>query len=607
MDPFLRALILLILLGSSGCAYYNTFYFAKKYYSQGERGREASTSEEITSPEASRRYDQAIAQCRKVLNFHAGSRWADDALYLMGASYYGKASYDSALIVFDDLERTFPNSKFVEDAIYKSGLCQYERGNYLEMEEEFAKVMALNPDFEHEDDILYTLARRAEKEGDRSSAVRSYRRLVDRYPGSARAEDGLSEIGRLYFEAEEYDSAHIAYEELVAKTKDETNYQEGQLQLAQSLIRLGRADEAIQRLQDQIPRNLHEGKTEEIEFAARVRIALAQAYNRAGAHEEALRSLRVVLDDHRETASAGEAAYLVGYTYESYLDSLPAAEKAYEEAASMSSRASSFRDLARDRLTNLKRLIALSGEASEEGDADMEKAAEAALKIAELQYFSQDEVTEALGQYQRVLDQFPESRTAPRAAYAIAWIHLHEEDLPSDTAMVRLRDLVSEYPASDQARAAIDLLQSAGGDTVGLRSLLVQADPETVAVPFSATDSLGMVDSLGMPVDSLGMPIGADSLGAVPDSLRIGLGPRDRLRPDRRRFVDEDGVPSDSLDEIRSVPADSPPGSSGPDSAGVERTRADSLAGSYFSPPDSSVADTMRTTPDGERIPRRDP
>ena len=276
--------------------------------------------------------------------------------------------------------------------------------------------MALDPEFEHEDDILYTLAQRAEKEGDRSSAVRSYRRLVDRFPESERSEDGLSEIGRLYFEAEEYDSALAAYEELVSKTKDEENYQEGQLQLGQSLIRLGRAEEAIRRLQDQIPRNLNEGRPEEIEFAARVRIALAQAYNRAGEHEEALRTLRVVLDDHRTTPSAGEAAYLIGYTYESYLDSLQAAEKAYEEAASMSARTSSFRDLARDRLTNLKRLIALSGEASSEGDASVEKAAEAALKIAELQYFSQNEVSEALGQYQKVLDQFPQSQIAPRAA-----------------------------------------------------------------------------------------------------------------------------------------------------------------------------------------------
>lgn len=599
MHRSIRALILLLLLTGTGCAYFNTFYFAKKYYSQGERGRQAAASQDLASPEAARRYDQAIAQCRKVLAKHAGSRWADDALYLMGASYYGKAAYDSALIVFRDLQKAFPQSKFVKDAIYKSGLCHYERGNYEEMEAEFARVMEIDPDYEHEDDILYTLAQRAEKEGDRTSAVRSYRRLVDRFAGSERSEDGLSEIGRLYFEAEEYDSALAAYEELVSKTKDQKNYQEGQLQLAQCLIRLGRAEEAIRRLQDQIPRNLHEGRTEEIEYAARVRITLAQAYNRTGRHDEALNTLRVVLDNNRGTASAGEAAYLIGYTYESYLDSLQAAEKAYEEAASMSARTSSFRDLARNRLTNLKRLIALSGEASSGGDASVEKAAEAVLKIAELHYFSQNEVPEALAQYEKVLDQFPESKIAPRAAYAIAWIHLHEEDLPADTAVVRLRDLVETYPASDQARAAIDLLQTAGADTSGLGALLVETEPDTMV----AAEAAGAPNAAGAPVDSLGIPVaaGPDSSGAVPDSLRGALDPRERLRPDRRKFVDEDGLPNDPRASARDSV-----GIPGPDSVRFERTRADSLAGSYFSPPDSLV-DTLSNTPDGVPTPRRVP
>ncbi|MEZ4653216.1 MAG: tetratricopeptide repeat protein [Candidatus Eisenbacteria bacterium] len=477
----------------------------QEYYAQGERARESSTSEELTSPEAVRRYDLAIAQCRKVLNFHAKSRWADDALYLMGASYYGKAAYDSALIVFGDLQRTFPKSKFIDDAIYRSGLCHYERGDYDQMAVEFEEVLQRDPDFEHEDDILYTLARKAEKEGDRPAAVASYRRLVDRFPGSSRAEDGLLQIGRLYFEGEAYDSSLAAYEELVAHTKDQKNYQEGQLQLAQCLMRLGRSEEAIDRLEDQIPRNLHEGRSEEAEYAARVRIVMAQALNRIGEHDRALAQLREVLDKQRDTASAGEAAYLVGYTYESYLDSLGAAETAYEEASKMSARASSFRDLARDRLNNLRRLISLSGQAQDTGDSGSEKAAEAALKIAELQYFSQNEVATALGQYQKVIDQFPETKMAARADYAIGWIQLHDEEVPPDTAFARLRGVVRRHPESTQARAAIDLIQGAGGDTTGLRALLVDVVPDTVAVEVDA-DSLGAMADSSAFGDSLGLP-----------------------------------------------------------------------------------------------------
>ncbi|MCA9729961.1 MAG: tetratricopeptide repeat protein, partial [Candidatus Eisenbacteria bacterium] len=162
--------------------------------------------------------------------------------------------------------------------------------------------------------------------------------------------------------------------------------------------------------------------------------------------------------------------------------------------------------------------ISLSGQAQDTGDSGSEKAAEAALKIAELQYFSQNEVATALGQYQKVIDQFPETKMAARADYAIGWIQLHDEEVPPDTAFARLRGVVRRHPESTQARAAIDLIQGAGGDTTGLRALLVDVVPDTVAVE-----------------------VDADSLGAMADSSAFGdsLGLPDRMRTLRRRFSPE--------------------------------------------------------------------
>ena len=535
----------------AGCAYFNTFYFAKRHFAAAERIREKSEAEnslggasgtELVSQDAVRRYDDAILQCKKVLNYHAGSRWTDDAVFLLGASYYGKAAYDSALVTLDGFVEGFPESEFVPRAQYIRGLALHERGKYPEMEAAFDAALAADPKFKQKDGILFTLARTAEKQGDREEAIHRYRYLVDSFANQDRGEDGLLEIGRLYFEAGIYDSALTAFSELAGRTKNQERYEESQLQIGESLVRLGRADEAIDRLQRQLPR-VDPTARDRSDYPARVRLGLAQALNRQGRHFEAIETLDKVIETQKTSPYAHEAQYQIGYTYESYLDSLDAAEKAYEEAAKMNLRPA-FRELAKNRVLDLRKLRALSTQERSETDTDLEKRAGAALQIAELYYYSKRDVAAALIQYEKVIEDYPASRMAARAAYAIAWIQLQEEDLSDETGYVGLRDLVADYPESEQARSAISLLASAGADTSGLAELLVEpeppADAEDLADPSLGPEAgrIGVSRLVGGPPDSLGIsPVLLDSLGN-----RIGRAADPRLS---RRFslVDSLGRP----------------------------------------------------------------
>ncbi len=548
-------MLALFLVGTtSACAYYNTFYFAKKHFAQAETLREASETD-LVPPEAVKRYDDSILQCKKVLNFHAGSRWTDDAIYLMGASYYGKAAYDSSLITLDGLLENFPDSDFVPQAHFLRGLSFHERGLYEEMNDAFESALAEDPEMEEKADIFYTRAASAEKQGERGRAIQGYRELVDTFPESERGEEGLLEIGRLYFEEGIYDSALYAFRELADQTKVQERYETSQIQMAQSLIRLGRSGEAIERLERQLPKEeATADRRQRNEYPSRVRLGMAQAHNRLQQHERAVEILRDIVELDPGSGSASEAQYQIGYTYETYLDSLDAAETAYEEAAKTSSR-STFRDLARTRLTNLKKFRSLAKEAgSETENSGEEKRAEAGLKIAELYYYSQRDVAAALAQYTKVRNDFPDTENAARAAYALAWIHVEEDSLDDIVGFDLFREVVNEYPASSQARSAIDFLYAADEDTSGLSALLVEPEPEPEPEPevgegtngdgvlsseegeastqpgrnrfglgpnppgHAVDDSLGisvLSDSLGISVlsDSLGIPTLSDSMG----------------------------------------------------------------------------------------------
>ena len=96
-------LILLALAGSSGCVYFNTFYNAQKYFRQAEKERRvheeqhasweleegATEAYQVPRPQkADQLYGQAARKASRVLEDYKESELVDDAMFLMGRSFY---------------------------------------------------------------------------------------------------------------------------------------------------------------------------------------------------------------------------------------------------------------------------------------------------------------------------------------------------------------------------------------------------------------------------------------------------------------------------------------------------------------------------------------
>ena len=137
-----RFLVPVVLLAFSGCAYYNTFYLAKRYYKDAQKEQERSVSEG-TAIGAAAKYEQVIRQCTKILTEYPKSKWVDDATFLMGSSLYGKGDYAGAIRRMDELEAKFPKSPFVPEARLVKGLAHYRRKDYAEADSIFRASMPL--------------------------------------------------------------------------------------------------------------------------------------------------------------------------------------------------------------------------------------------------------------------------------------------------------------------------------------------------------------------------------------------------------------------------------------------------------------------------------
>ncbi|MBX2822890.1 MAG: hypothetical protein KTR29_24540, partial [Rhodothermaceae bacterium] len=114
--------LILLLMVVSGCkktsflgkrydnftAYYNKFYNAKKLYKTGVEAIERTAETEIdrnrymavfVTPDrvtSQQTFNDAIIKCADVLRENAGSKWVDDALILIGKSYFYLQNYVGA-------------------------------------------------------------------------------------------------------------------------------------------------------------------------------------------------------------------------------------------------------------------------------------------------------------------------------------------------------------------------------------------------------------------------------------------------------------------------------------------------------------------------------
>ena len=80
----------------SSCAYYNTFFNAKKYFREANKlplvkGRSSS--------EANKKYNKAIKKCGIIITDYKNSKYVDDAVFMLGKIFYFKGINECDFII----------------------------------------------------------------------------------------------------------------------------------------------------------------------------------------------------------------------------------------------------------------------------------------------------------------------------------------------------------------------------------------------------------------------------------------------------------------------------------------------------------------------------
>ena len=514
-----QLLIPIVLLCVAGCAYYNTFYLAKRYYRDAQKEQEKSLVGYI-SPVASSRYDQVIRQCMKVLTEYPKSKYVDDALYLMGASLYGKGDYAGAVRRLDELETKFPKSPFIADARVVKGLAHYRRKDYDTADSVLVALSTIYPKHKRRWEIYFYEGESRFAQRDYPGALPWYRRAIEVAGERREKSEALRRTGDALFESDRMDSAQMVYGEALKVEERPGPLLDIALRRTDALTNLKRYEEASSFIGPWRASAAQENREGE------VLLRVYELQGLQGRPRDAIKGYQELVEHYPNTNVAFESQFQVGYLYETALNDLDAAAREYDKMKAMGN--NSFAVQATRRSQSLSTLKQFRAQMA----ADTTGAsARTAFRLAEVYYFELEKTDSALVQYHSVEDLYPRSVYAPKSAFARLWITAY--DRGDTTNAMRLTDqIASRYRGTRYAESALYLWKRWSGRTDTRTALFdsLMAHPDTSgASVYAAEEAESGAAQDGFGSASMGTA-GAPGMAAPDSGYQVPAARMEQLR-----------------------------------------------------------------------------
>jgi len=435
----LLALCLCLLLG---CAYFNTFYNAKKQFGEAEKAYQDNPPDLEISGSQRELYEQAIKKASKILVFYPNSKYVDDALFLMGKAYFRMEEFGKSRRKFEELLVNYPKSKFRFEAGYLLGTIHYYMNEPDRARDALTAVIESKKN-SWADDARYVMGEMAFWNGEYRQALKEYSRLPEEYPKSELRADTFFKIGESRFNLEEYQGALEAYQEARRYQFSARQKYQIELRIGECFQKLGRFQEALETF------NGLAGSDRYINYLPEIQLRISEVYYLMGDSTRAIERYEDIVRLNEKTKEAAWAYYQLGQIFMEDLSDLEKAKEYFDKskAEAPTSEAAQLASLRRNQINKLEEYC-LKAAAS-----DSIRLAEAYFSLGELYLLDLNRPDSALVYYRRVLDQNPDSKYAPRSQYASAWIT--EISLGDTLAGRRLyEELIDRYPFSESAVTA---------------------------------------------------------------------------------------------------------------------------------------------------------
>ncbi|MBN2565448.1 MAG: tetratricopeptide repeat protein [Candidatus Eisenbacteria bacterium] len=448
------------------------------------------------------RFESAEEHLTLFLSRYPNSELRPEAEFLLASVLIDDGNPESAESILEGLADASSRRDLADDALMLIGQARSMRKKYDEAAEAFTDALARFPKSDRRAEIRFLAAENYEDMGDFDAAARQYQMVTDEHGSRTLAFEARIRLARVDIESGRAEQALEVLGELERRTEETDELDRVLLLRGRALESLGRFDDAVSNYEDISASH----QRSEASAESRYRIGLilrdqnellqeaTESFKKA--REEAPRSEVAAA----ATAAARDTEVLMGYLatirqYESAppQDSLDVSEQAPvgegprnpaspDTAETVETRTSTVRPdtaatdqawtstVSQDTAAVVTDTIGLpqgtlpaaeeTAAAPADSVAEQEpesKIAVARFRAAELYMFRFNDPERAVQYYQDVAEQHPDSRLAPKATLAVAWIYDRKLANPSQ-ALISYEAILHDYPGTEFAEAARESL-----------------------------------------------------------------------------------------------------------------------------------------------------
>ncbi len=522
---------ILIIFLLTGCVYFNTFYNAKEYY---EKAIESTTPNHNL-------LDKSIQKCEKIIKYHPTSKYVPDAIFLIGKCFLEKEEYEHAMCKFKELITYYPEHSLADKSQLELGRVYLRRGDYsdaryalLEVKEnkKLANKLIIDSYF---------------FEGDYENFISFAKGFIDSFPKSKLKVDMLTKIGNSCDSLEKFEDALGYYKKALKLTTQRFNIS---LSIARSLIALNQYEEALQKL-------ISLRETVEADKKAELELAISKCYRAKGEIEKAIEVLE-------EFENSPPALYELGTIYEEKLSDLGKAKEYYELARNLWGSSGEKTKQAIDKSSRIEKLTKYIKIIEEQDSMKVDDIDKIHFLLAELYWQEFDTTDTAIEEYEKIIQNFPESKYAAKSAYSIAWLTEYKKE-NTEKAILAYERTRNDFRGTEHAQFSYKALLRLIGDTLTptmwdtmeiiVEEVKIDTTEEVADTIEALTDTIEtvidttkeIVDTLKAPIDTtevmdtIEMPIDTTTIDtiAIMDTT---------LKVDTTEVIDAAGVPIDTME-----------------------------------------------------------
>lgn len=333
----------IILLFLSGCSvwenfttYFNLYFNTSTLFEDAEKEilsqkKDLFSNEPLVIPgTAKTNLVKVVEKASKLLQFYSNTSYVDEALMMLGKSFYYQSNYQKAQRKFEELLATNPDDETTTEANLWITKCLFEMHEFTSALNKNAEVRKKAVEEEYEDIIKESYVQEIKyriKEEDYAVAITLANEFADVYDDDVIRAKIFYELGNLYVLTGDNENAITAYEKVFDNEPDFDLEIAATIKYANALRNAGKVDQALQVFEDIREEDKFSTSYNEIDFEIGRTLVELGEYNRA------YDQFRMVDTTYKSTPFAAQSNFELAELYRTKFMNYDSASYFYTKSA----------------------------------------------------------------------------------------------------------------------------------------------------------------------------------------------------------------------------------------------------------------------------------